>query len=119
MNKETKQQAARQAPIPPPAYIKEMVDEIMEPKLEPGEQRDKVMMEFAQSDAYDLLKEYIESQLRVLAGKMRQASEGTTSLEEVGYRYMVTDAVNKFAMGIISFVESPLKIKRAELDTKE
>ena len=108
-----KRQAAEQAPVPPPAYIKEMLQKKPKP-MEPGDKRDKVMLEFAQSDAWKLLKGFITSKLAEKAGTVRESADGSRSLDEVGFKFLVADQVGRFATELTNFVEGPLRLKEAQ-----
>lgn len=111
-----KEQAARQAPVPPPEYIREMVAEASpdKKKIDPGDDVDKMMLDFATSDAWLMLKNYMEKKLILMAQRVREASDGAHTLDEVGFRYLASDQVNLFVQGIINYVEGPLRVRKAK-----
>jgi hypothetical protein len=114
------QQGAEQPIVSPPSYIKDIISSYDKAKtVSPGKDRDKIMSELATSDAWKLLKKYIDSELSNIAGEMKAASDGSRTLEEVGFRFLVTDQVSKFASKLISFVELSLRVKEAEMKTNE
>ena len=115
MNDILKKQAAEQAPLPPPSYIKEMIDiATSDEVLAPGAHRDKIMMDFAQSEAWKLVRKYIDAKLEEFAQSLRKSTSVTGDMKEIGFRFMATDLVNQFAIGLIGMVENPLKIKKAQ-----
>lgn len=105
-------QKAEQAIVPPPQYIRDMIEKVEEP-IAPGDSRDKMMIEFAQSDVWKLLKKHITARLAVLANDLN-SRVASAPMEEIGYRFLATDLVNRFAQGLVGYVENPLKIKRAD-----
>lgn len=113
------EQAARQATVPPPAFIKPVLDQSSkEPPLSPGEDRDRIMAEFVETEAWKLIKNYIEGKAVMLAQQLRESVPGS-SLEEVGFRFMITDQVNKFGRELINFVEMPAKVLKAKKEHGE
>lgn len=112
-NKEIKKQAAEQAP--PPSFIREVIRQNKEKQgVEPGLNAEKVMLEFSESDAWKLLLDFINRKQALLAQGVREASGGSVSMEEVGFKYLVADQVNTFASQIIDFVERPARGRKAE-----
>jgi hypothetical protein len=97
-------QEAYQAP--PPAFLRRVINDIKkEPEVKPND-KDKVMAELSQSDAWKVLKRYIETKQVMLAQQLRDATDNAT-MEEIGFRFMITDQINDFASKIVSFVEAP------------
>lgn len=102
-------QVAEQAP--PPAFLKSVINQNKkETVIEPGPDRDKTIANFANSDAWKLLKQFIRAKQTELGAMVRESSDGSASLEEVGFKYLVADQVNTFAQQIVTFVESVPKI---------
>lgn len=105
-------ESARQAP--PPAFLSSVINQAKKkPAIEPSAEKDKVMLEFAVSDAWQILKEYIQAKQMMLGKQLRDNTKGA-SLDEIGFRFLVMDAVNDFAQELIVKVEAVRKIKELE-----
>lgn len=120
MSDKTKKQQAQQAP--PPAFLKEVIaqnkDASPEKLLtEDADQMERALTELSQSDAWGYIKRFIDLKRKELAQALRDKSDGTFSLEEVGFRYLAADQVNTFATQLINFVEKYARAKRADRDT--
>lgn len=76
------------------------------------------MAEFVETEAWKLIKNYIEGKAVMLAQQLRESVPGS-SLEEVGFRFMITDQVNKFGRELINFVEMPAKVLKAKKEHGE
>ena len=109
-------QAAKQALPYAPHFMKEVLEQAnKEPVIEPGEHVDKLMMELSQSEAWLVLKKYINEKRKRLEAMTRQSVRGDPfNLQNTGFRYMIFDQVDAFAEQIISRVESPAKVKKLE-----
>ena len=105
----SKEQAARQAPLPPPQFIRDAFS-TEEEKVKPGSQRDKMIANFADSDMWKHLRGYIERKQLEVAQKMRETADKSTSMAEIGAMWMVTDKVNQFASDIITHIERVPKV---------
>lgn len=100
-------EASRQAP--PPAFIASVLNQTrQEPEVKP-KQKDKVLAELSTSDAWKVLKDYIQAKQRMLALQLRE-SKTTATPEEIGFRFLILDEVNAFAEELIKRVESVPKI---------
>ncbi len=95
---------------PPPAFLKQVIKQQNKaPEIEPGNQRDKILSELADSEAWAAVKKFIEAKQVMLAQQLRE-SVGDVSVEETGFRFLVTDQVSAALQQVISFVEAPQKI---------
>lgn len=113
MNKLEEQQAHQ---APPPAFLRSVIDQSKkEPQIDPGKDRDRVMTDFSESDAWKVLKKFIEAKQMMLASDLRK-SVGEVSVEETGFRFLILDQVNTFAGQIITFVEAPKEIAKLQAD---
>lgn len=113
MNKLEEQQAHQ---APPPAFLRSVIDQSKkEPQIDPGKDRDRVMTDFSESDAWKVLKKFIEAKQMMLAADLRK-SVGEVSVEETGFRFLILDQVNTFASQIITFVEAPKEIAKLQAD---
>ena len=105
----SKKEEAIQAP--PPAFLKSVIEQNRKDVVvEPGEHRDKIMAEFSSSDAWKLIKKFITAKQMEIAKGVREASDGSASLEEIGFRFLAADQTNTFISQLITFVESTAKI---------
>lgn len=106
-------QASEQAIPPSPDYIREIIYESRkEPELEPGDNMDKVLTELAMSDAWKVLKKYINEKRRKLEQMTRESvRQDAFSLQNTGFRYLIFDQVDSFAQDIINKVDNTLKLK--------
>lgn len=111
-------QAARQAPIPPPQFIRDAFP-LEEEKIKPGSQRDKMIASFADSDMWKHLKKVIQSSQKQIAQEMRKTANDSDSMAEIGAMFMVTDKVNQFAQHIITHIERVPKIMKQSEDAKK
>lgn len=110
----SKDQAARQAPIPPPQFIREAFS-LDEDKIKPGEQRDKMIADFAGSDMWKHLKGVIQRYQKQIAVEMRETANESDSMAEIGAMFMVTDKVNQFANRLITHIDRvPEVMKKAQ-----
>lgn len=117
MDNKTKKQYAEQAP--PPAFLKSVLTQSKkEPEMTPGENRDRVMAEFAKSDAWKILRKYMEAKLVMLAKQLRDNSQDS-GLEEIGFRFLVADQVNAFTQQIINYVETVPKVMEAQNERRD
>lgn len=113
MNKLEEQQAHQ---APPPAFLRSVIEQSKkEPQIDPGKDRDRVMTDFSESDAWKVLKKFIEAKQMMLASDLRK-SVGEVSVEETGFRFLILDQVNTFAGQIITFVEAPKEIAKLQAD---
>ena len=111
MNKIDKQEAHQ---APPPAFLRSVIEQSKkEPQIDPGRDRDRVMADFADSDAWKVLKKFIEAKQMTLASDLRKTA-GEVSIEETGFRFLILDQVNTFATQITNFVEAPKEIARIQ-----
>lgn len=113
MNEDQKveQQAAYQAP--PPAFLRQVIKDVKkEPEVKPGADREKLMLEFSQSDAWRVLRKYIEGKQLMLGTQLRESIGN--SVEETGFRFIITDLTNSVVGQIINFVEAPAHAKAIE-----
>lgn len=113
-NKQEAEQAVPYAPY----YIQEMYEEIKEPKVTPGEHTDKVLADLALSDAWKVLKKYINDKRARLEEMTREAARADRfDLQATGYRFLIYDQIDAFAQDIISRVENVVKIKKLSDET--
>jgi len=98
---------------PMPEWMHGVLDDHKE-VIEPGDDLDNVLLSLSQSDAWEYLKGYINTKRSTLASELRKKADTTASLEEIGFRFMALDLVNRFADQIISRVENVAKIKGIE-----
>jgi len=106
------QQQAHQAP--PPAFLKSVINKSKkEPQIEPGKDRDRLLTELSDTEAWKVLKQYIEAKQMMLAKELRD-SVGESGLEEVGFKFLILDQVNTFANQIITFVEAPREVAKLQ-----
>lgn len=111
IEKKVNKQQANQAP--PPAFMKQVLNQHKEdPKVEPGEERDRLLLELSQSDAWVAVKDYMNAKRSQLAQELRSKSDGAHTLEEIGFRYLALDQVNLFANQVIAFVDARAKIAK-------
>lgn len=117
MTNKNKQKATQ---APPPAFLRNVInkhEESPEKLVENADEMEQVLTELSQSDAWEYLKKFIDLKRKELAQGVREASDGSISLEEVGFRYLAADQVNTFATQLISFVEKYARAKRADRDS--
>lgn len=111
--KKLEEQQAHQAP--PPAFLRSVIEQSKkEPKIDPGKDRDRVMSDFSDSDAWKVLKNFIEAKQMFLAAELRKTA-GNVSIEETGFRFLILDQVNTFANQIVTFVEAPKEIAKMKI----
>lgn len=112
-DKVLKRQAAEQAP--PPAFLREVIAQNKEqPKVEVGKNREKLLLDLSESDVWNnIVKKFIEAKQLMMAKELRENIDGK-SMEEVGFRFLVTDQVNDFIHQFISFVEAPRNAREAQ-----
>ena len=109
------QQEAHQAP--PPAFLKSVINQSKkEPQIDPGKDRDRLLGELSDAEAWKVLKKFIEAK-QMMLGKELRDSIANAGLEEIGFRFLVLDQVNTFATQIVSFVEAPRSV--AQLQHKD
>jgi hypothetical protein len=99
---------------PMPEWMHGVLKDHEEEKIEPGESLDNTLLSLSQSDAWKYLKEYINTKRSTLASELRKKADSSSSLDEIGFRFMALDLVNRFADQIISRVENVAKIKGLE-----
>lgn len=113
------QQAAEQAIVPPPgpAFIQEIVKENAEAdkkEVHPDEDV-ALLMELSKSDAWKVLKRYIETKQKRLADMTAQSVRAQAfDLQNTGFRYLIQDQVTNALNDIIKQVENPAKMKAIE-----
>lgn len=106
------QQQAHQAP--PPAFLKSVINQSKkEPQIDPGKDRDRLLGELSDTEAWKVLKKFIEAKQMMLAKELKD-SIGNAGLEEVGFKFLILDQVNTFANQIITFVEAPREVARLQ-----
>lgn len=112
-DKDLKKQRAEQTP--PPAFLRRVVESHDNPpKMEEVGEMEQVMTAFSQSDAWEYMQKFIKAKQGEIAQSVRLASDGSTNLEEVGFRFLAADQVNRFIVQLISFVEKYAAAKRAK-----
>lgn len=105
-------QQAHQAP--PPAFLKSVINQSKkEPQVEPGKDRDRLLGELSDTEAWKVLKRFIEAKQMMLAKELKD-SIGNAGLEEVGFKFLILDQVNTFANQIITFVEAPREVAKLQ-----
>lgn len=112
-NKQEAEQALPYAPY----YIQEMYEESKDSEVTPGEHTDKVLADLANSDAWRVLKKYINDKRRRLETMTRESARGDKfDLQATGYRFLIFDQIDAFAQDIISRVENVSKIRKLSND---
>lgn len=111
-------QSANQAP--PPAFLNTVLNQAKAvPSIPPGSDRDKLLAELSNSDAWKTLKKFIEAKQLMLAQQLREATKERVDAQEVGMRFLIADQVNQFANQIITFVEAPKEIIKLQAEYKK
>jgi hypothetical protein len=105
-----------QAVKPAPAWMHELTKPTKEAP-EPSEQLDEAILIFSQSDVWEHLKSYMNAKRASLASDLRKKADETASLDEIGFRFMSLDLLNKFVDQVIARVDGVAKIRSLENDT--
>jgi hypothetical protein len=116
-----KEQAAKQAPVPPQEFIRPVIEQSRaEPRTEPGEHRDRIMAEFAGSEAWKLLKQYLTNKRNRLEKLTRSSvRQDQFDLQATGFRYLIFDQLDAFVNDIINHVENVAKILEMKKEVDE
>lgn len=113
-----KRQAAEQAPIPAPGPL-HIADTLKEAKAEDKtvdpDADVKLLIELSQSDAWDVVKRYINRKKVKLSRMTAEASRTSNfDLANVGFRYLIFDQVSAALDSVITYVENAAKMKLME-----
>lgn len=86
-------------------FVQKVAEEIHENPQSSMEEIEEEMRSFADSRSWEFIRSFISGKLETLASGVRKSADTPLSIEEVGYRFLVADSVNSFAMELINFVE--------------
>lgn len=111
------------APPPPPSFITEAIaDSKAEALLPPDEKDDRNLAEGSYSDFWKLVKHFIENKQKRLK-EMTQArvvASESLNMEDIGFRYLLSDQISMALQDVINFVENRAKlveqIKREQVE---
>lgn len=104
-------QDAEQPPVPPPpAFIKQAIDDSKPKKLQPKDSDDKVLAEGADSTFWKLVKQRIDGKIETLESALAGAVQNRVGaesiwLQDIGIRYLLKQVVTDNLKDIINFVE--------------
>lgn len=115
-NEETikKKQSAEQAVPYAPHFMREVLEQSKEDvTIEPGEHVDKVLLELSQSEAWKILKTFINEKRKRLETYTRESVRADSfDLQNTGFRYLIYDQVDSFAQDIIDRVDGVARMKK-------
>ena len=98
---------------PMPEWMHEIVN-AKETVPEPSEKLDDAILAFSQSDVWKYLKDYMNSKRGALAIELRKKADDAGNLEEIGFRFLSLDLLNKFVDQLIARVDGVAKIRSLE-----
>lgn len=98
---------------PMPEWMQDLV-KAKEPIPEPSEKLDDAILAFSQSDVWAYLKDYMNSKRGALAIELRKKADDARNLEEIGFRFLALDLLNKFVDQLIARVDGVAKIRSLE-----
>jgi len=104
-----------QAVKPAPAWMHELT-KVVDEEPSPSEQLDEAILVFSQSDVWKHLKSYMNAKRASLALDLRKKADEAASLDEIGFRFMSLDLLNKFVDQVIARVDGVAKIRSLEND---
>lgn len=104
--------------ILPPSFLKRVIDEnkTLTEKEVLNKDFEKELLSLSKSKAWEYVKDFINSKKKDMALSLQSLSGGDTSLEEVGFRYLILDQINVFSNQLINFVEKYAQYERHELE---
>lgn len=112
-------QEAEQAIVPPPgpAFIQDIVrenEQATKKEVHPDEDVE-LLMNLSQSDAWKVLKAYIQrKQTRLAEMTAQSVRQSAFDLQNTGFRYLIQDQVTQALEDVIKQVENPQKMKQIE-----
>jgi archaellum component FlaC len=110
-NQEALQPISPTLNVPPPEFIRDVINkaQIKEKKL--SEADDNVIVEGAQSDFWKLIKNYIEryqKDLKAITSELVQ--QGQFDLNAIGMKYLLSDQISNALQKVIDYVENRARI---------
>lgn len=107
------------SPLPQPEFMRSVMEDAKEETPSP-EREGKLLLELAQTDAWKVLKEYINRKKKRLEKMTRESvRQKGSNFQDIGFSYIIYDQVASALDDVVNRVEAPMQVRSFEEDNGE